>query len=173
MEKFRDLLVEEVRRRMLGEGIPRIKKCLAELTTEEVWYRPNEHSNSVGNLVLHLCGNVRQWLLAGLGGHADLRQRQAEFDERGPLPVAELVTRLDALATDVEATLASLTPEQVLQPVEIQGFSETGVSVLVHVVEHFSYHTGQITFFTKWKKDMDMGYYAGQNLDAVGRSGFD
>lgn len=173
MNEFRDLLINEVRRRLIVESIPRIKQCLAELTTEEIWYRPNENSNSVGNLVLHLCGNVRQWLLSGLGGYTDNRRRKAEFDERGPFPTSALVRHLDELAEEVEKVLAKLTAEQILQSIEIQGFKENGVSVLVHVVEHFSYHTGQITYYVKWRKDINTAYYAGINLDAVGKSRFD
>jgi uncharacterized damage-inducible protein DinB len=173
MEKFRDLLVREVRRRLLEENIPRIKQCLGELTGEEVWYRPNEQSNSVGNLVLHLCGNVRQWLLSGLGGYPDHRRRQQEFEEQGPIPTHVLVRHLDELAEEVEKVLAVLTTENLLQPVEVQGFKENGISVLVHVVEHFSYHTGQITYYVKWRKNISTNYYGGLDLSAVGRVGFD
>lgn len=173
MEQYRDLLVREVRRRLGEENVPRIKKCLAELTTEEIWYRPNENSNSVGNLVLHLCGNVRQWLLSGLGGYTDNRRRQQEFDERGPFPTSILLRHLDELMEEVDKVLNRLTAEQLLQPVEIQGFMETGVSVLVHVIEHFSYHTGQITYYVKWRKNINTAYYGGINLDVVGRNSFD
>ncbi len=173
MEEYRDLLVREVRRRLMEENVPRIKKCLSELTTEEIWYRPNENSNSVGNLVLHLCGNVRQWLLSGLGGYTDNRRRQQEFDEKGPFPTSILLRHLDELMEEVDKVLNRVTSEQLLLPVEIQGFMETGVSVLVHVIEHFSYHTGQITYYVKWRKNINMAYYAGKNLDAVGITSFD
>ncbi len=169
MNEYRDLLINEVRRRLIGESISRIKQCLAELTTEEIWYRPNENSNSVGNLVLHLCGNVRQWLLGGMGGYTDNRRRQAEFDERGPFPTTALVRHLDELAEEVEKVLSRITFEQLLQPVEVQNFKENGVSVLVHVVEHFSYHTGQITYYVKWRKNINTAYYSGINLDVVGK----
>ena len=162
---FRDLLITEVRRRLFGDGVPRIKRCLSELTEAEIWYRPNEHSNSVGNLVLHLCGNVRQWILTGLGGQPDSRIRQLEFDEKGPVPVEELLRRLDVVMAEVEKVLDELT--EVLQPVVVQGFEENGVSVLLHVVEHFSYHVGQITYFVKWRKNMDTGYFAGLDLDVT------
>jgi uncharacterized damage-inducible protein DinB len=168
MDEYRELLVQEVRRRLMDENVPRIKQCLAELTTEEIWYRPNENSNSVGNLVLHLCGNVRQWLLSGLGGYTDNRRRQQEFDERGPFPTSILLRHLDELMEETDKVLNKLTAEKILQPVEVQGFTETGVSVLMHVVEHFSYHTGQITYYVKWRKDINTAYYNGINLDAVG-----
>ena len=173
MDEFRDLLIREVRRRIIEESVPRIKKCLAELNTEEIWYRPNENSNSVGNLVLHLCGNVRQWLLSGLGGYTDNRRRQQEFDERGPFPTTILVRHLDELVEEMEKVLSNLTAERMLQPVDVQGFKENGVSILVHIVEHFSYHTGQITYYVKWRKNINTAFYSGMDLDAIGRVGFD
>lgn len=168
MEEFKTLLVNEVRRRIFGEGIPRIKKCLAELSEEEVWFRPNENSNGVGNLVLHLCGNVRQWLLTGLDRQLDIRKRQEEFDEKGPMAKSELEKRLNQLDVDVEEFLTRLPDEILTQKVVVQGFDENGISVLVHVVEHFSYHVGQIAYFTKWRKNMDVGFYADEDLDVTG-----
>ena len=168
MDDFRALLKREVPRRLVEENVPRIKKCLSELSTEEIWYRPNDNSNSVGNLVLHLCGNVRQWLLSGLGGYTDNRRRQQEFEERGPFPTSALVRHLDELGEEVEKVLGRLTTEKIMQPVEIQGFTENRISVLVHVVEHFSYHTGQITYYVKWRKNINTGYYENINLDKVG-----
>ena len=163
--QFHELLLAEVRRRLLGESVPRLKKCLGELTEEEIWRRPNEHSNSVGNLVLHLCGNVRQWLLSGLGKQPDTRHRQAEFDERGPIAVQALIGRLDELVEEVEALLGQLRPEDLLAEHPVQTFRENGVSILVHVVEHFSYHTGQVSYIVKAWKDLDLGYYRGIELE--------
>jgi uncharacterized damage-inducible protein DinB len=165
MKIYKDLLVAEVRRRLFHENIPRLKKCLGELSEEEIWCRPNDHSNSVGNLVLHVCGNVRQWLIAGLGGHPDTRQRQTEFDERGPVPTPKLIALLDQLQKEAEQTLDEISLEKILSPVKVQGFEESGLGVLIHVVEHFSYHVGQVTYFVKWQKDRDLGYYSGQDLD--------
>ncbi len=170
MEQYRvfsDLLIAEIRRRLLGEGAPRIRKCLAELDEAEIWFRPNEHSNAVGNLVLHLCGNVRQWIVSALGAYPDVRQRQLEFDERGPISAAELVRRLDEVMAEVEKVLDRLTPDKILEEYQVQGYRETGLSILVHVTEHFSYHVGQITYFVKWRKNMDVGYYKGVDLDVT------
>ncbi len=159
-------LLAEVRRRLFEEGIPRLKKCLSLLNEQEVWWRPNEHSNSVGNLVLHLCGNARQWICSGLGKQPDHRRRSEEFAERSPLPTAELLQRLNALQNDIEAVLQKLSPADLLEQHPVQVYRENGVSILVHVVEHFSYHVGQVTYLVKWLKDLDTGYYAGQNLES-------
>ncbi|MEO1259121.1 MAG: DUF1572 family protein [Bacteroidota bacterium] len=168
MEEVKKLLIAEVRKRLMEEGVPRIKKCLSELNEQEIWMRPNEHSNGVGNLVLHLCGNVRQWVVSGLGGLPDTRNRSLEFNEKGPIPTSELIARLDAVMEETDQVLNLLTSEQIVQPINIQGFDETGLSVLVHVMEHFSYHVGQITYFVKWKKDIDTAYYGGMELNEFG-----
>lgn len=162
------LLVNEVKRRLFEEGIPRIEKCLKELSEAEVWQRPNEQSNSVGNLILHLCGNVRQWLIAGLGHKVDVRQRQTEFDERGPISKAELLDKLNLLERDVRLILGEIEAEDLVEVHKVQAFEETGVSILVHVTEHFSYHVGQITYFVKAIKNMDMAYYGDIDLEEKG-----
>ena len=160
------LLVDEAAFRLLQESIPRLHKCLNRLSQEEIWFRPNENTVSIGNLVLHLCGNVRQWLISGLGGAPDHRERQLEFDEPGPLPTEELRVQLDRLSREIEATLEGLSPKQLVSSYHVQGNQVSGVSILVHVVEHFSYHVGQVTILVKSRKNMDMGYYEGQNLDS-------
>src|SRR6516164_123230 len=81
----------------LTSALARIKHCLGQLTDEQVWWRSRPALNSIGNLILHLCGNLRQWVVAGLGGAADSRDRPAEFAERGPLPKEELLRMLEAV----------------------------------------------------------------------------
>ena len=163
---MQETLLREVRRRLFDEGVPRLKKCLDQLTDEEIWQRPNANSNSMGNLVLHLTGNVRQWIIAGLDEQEDTRQRQAEFDEKGPIDRQQMLADLDAVMEEAEEVLNRLTPEKLLQQFDVQGFQETGIGILLHVVEHFSYHVGQMTYYVKALKDMDMGYYAGLDLEA-------
>jgi uncharacterized damage-inducible protein DinB len=164
-KNFRDQFILEIKKRLFEENVPRLKKCLAQLTETEIWYRPNAHSNSIGNLVLHLCGNVRQWVLSGLGEQADTRKRQQEFDEKGPVPTEKLVQMVDELMHEVERVLDNLSPEMLLEKRDVQVYRETGLSILVHVVEHFSYHVGQMTYFVKWRKDMDIGYYSDTDLE--------
>ena len=134
------------------------------LTEKEIWYRPNTNSNSVGNITLHLCGNIRQWIIAGLGGHQDVRERQKEFDEQGPIPLEKLLELLIVLKKDVEVVLNNVSPKDLIEKRDVQIYQESGLSILLHVVEHFSYHVGQVTYIVKMLKDVDTGYYAGQNL---------
>ena len=154
----------EIKRRLFEENIPRLKKCLEELTDVQIWYRPNQHSNSIGNLVLHLCGNVRQWVVAGLGKNTDIRQRQKEFDEKGPISVEKMLKDLDELIVEVDQILNKITPYDLLEVRNVQGYQESGLSILLHIAEHFSYHVGQMTYIVKMLKDMDMGYYEGHDL---------
>ncbi len=158
-------LINEVKRRIIHESVPRIKQCLGQLSTDEIWHRPNKNVVSVGNLVLHLMGNLRQWVLSGLGGQPDQRQRNREFDHTDPLPATELVQQLDALMTEVDVVLDQLTPADLLTTYRVQGYEETGVAILMHVTEHFSYHTGQITYFVKTRKNVDMKYYGDHDLN--------
>lgn len=161
-------LLQECRRRLFEESFQRLRQCLNRLSEEDIWYRPNAHSNSVGNLTLHLCGNVRQWVVGGLGGWPDTRQRQAEFDEQGPLPTERLLELLDETEADARAIIDQLQPEDWTRTYHVQGFEETGVGIMLHVVEHFSYHVGQVTYFLKVRKNASAGYYEGMDLDAKG-----
>ncbi|HKK77951.1 MAG TPA: DinB family protein [Saprospiraceae bacterium] len=159
MYSISQLLIEQVRVRIFKENIPRIKQCLETLTEAEIWYRPNNNSNAVGNLVLHLCGNARQWIVAGLTDQPDTRDRNYEFEERGPLPTAQLVQLLDQTQEEIEAVLSQLSPADLEREYDVQVFRESGLGILVHVIEHFSYHSGQITYFVKARKNIDTGYY--------------
>lgn len=161
-------LLAECERRLFDESRPRIEKCLEMLSDDQIWWRPNDSTVSVGNLVLHLCGNVRQWIIGGLGGAEDKRRRSSEFEERGPIPRTELLARLGSTLDEAQSVMRKLEPTALLQKRTVQGFDETDVTVLIHVVEHFSYHTGQITYAAKSLTDRDTGYYAGLNLEQTG-----
>jgi len=149
----------------LKENTAKITSCLNWLTEEEIWHRANNSSNSVGNLVLHLCGNVRQYIISSLGQHEDLRDRDAEFSTTGGLKRDELVEKLNATIETCYEVLEQLKTEDLLRKFTVQGFSYTGVGNIIHAVEHFSYHTGQIAFWTKVLKDKDLGFYAGLDLN--------
>lgn len=166
--KLGEELIRQCKIQIVDTSAPRIKKCLGLLSEEEIWRRPNTEVVSIGNLVLHLCGNIKQHVHFGLGGDPDDRTRQAEFDEKGPIPTGDLIERLDATMNRTREVLETLDPKRLLENRTIQGEEVNGVTTLVHVTEHFSYHTGQITYLTKMMKEIDLGYYAGRDLDVTG-----
>lgn len=129
--------------------LPRIERCLKQLAREQIWWRPNAASNSVGNLVLHLDGNVRQWIISGLGGAPDERQRDLEFSERGPLPRRVLLSRLRKTVEKASGVPSSLSAEDMARVHRTQKFRVTGMEAIFHVTEHFSHHAGQIILLTK------------------------
>ncbi len=159
------LILNELNRRLFDESYPRINSCLHLLTEDQIWHRPNSSCNSIGNLVLHLMGNVRQWILSGLIGQKDIRKRKVEFEIDSRLPRSELTKVMNSLKSDVLEALPHLPPNWVEQIYHIQGFEENGIGVVVHVIEHFSYHTGQISLYTKILLDQDLRYYENIDLD--------
>jgi len=163
-DDLRDALVREVILRIYDECLPRIIKCLDQLDDSRIWWRPNENSNSIGNLVLHLCGNVRQWIYSGLGKNEDMRNRQTEFDERGPIPGEVLREKLVTTMELVRPVITNIPTEELLNIRSVQTFEETGLTILVHVTEHFSYHTGQIAYITKMLMNKPLGFYDGVSL---------
>jgi uncharacterized damage-inducible protein DinB len=140
------------------EYVPKIERAIDPLTTEEIWWRPNEASNSIGNLILHLAGNVRQWIVGGVGGGSMARDRESEFQTREPLDAAELSRRLRAAVDDACAVIAASEPH-LTERREIQGFDTTVFGAIYHVVEHFAMHTGQIILLAKAQTGRDAGFY--------------
>jgi uncharacterized damage-inducible protein DinB len=147
----------------------RIQACLDRLSEEQIWMREHETQNAVGNLVLHLCGNVRQWIVAAIGGQPDTRMRDAEFAARGGMPAAELKQQLSSGVAGAVAVIESLSAERLAARVRIQGYDVTVLEAIYHVVEHFSHHTGQIIFATKLFTQEDPGFYAHLKQSAHGR----
>lgn len=133
----------------LGNAISRIRHCLGQLRDEQIWRRPREEMNSVGNLVLHLCGNLRQWIVIGLGGGEDRRDRPAEFAERGPIARADLLHQLDNVVAEATTVLTRMTGTELLRPRRIQGFDVTGVGAIFDSVPHFRGHTQEIVHMTR------------------------
>lgn len=151
--------LDESRRYLAKEYAVKIRLCLEELSDEDLWWRPHEHANSIGNLLLHLAGNIRQWIVSGVGGAPDTRLRQAEFDKRGPLPRDEVLRRLDAALSDTDQVLRALDPAALTQDRQIQGRDTNVFRAIYHVVEHFGMHTGQIAYITKLRTGEDLGFY--------------
>jgi uncharacterized damage-inducible protein DinB len=148
--------IDESRRLLTHDYLPKIEACLADLGDEDIWSRPNEASNSIGNLLLHLRGNVTQWIVGGVGQRPVERHRQQEFDERRHLPARDLLAGLKSALADVDAVLAGLDPASLLSRRDIQGYDVTVLAAIYHVVEHFSMHTGQIITMTKARAGRDL-----------------
>lgn len=137
----------------------RIEACLEQLTVEQIWARGSESENAIGNLVLHLNGNVRQWILSNLGGEPDTRVRDSEFAARSGAAASDLAHMLKDTAQRAASTISNLTTGQLTAMYSIQKYEVSGVDVVFHVVEHFSQHTGQIIFATKMLTGTDAGFY--------------
>jgi uncharacterized damage-inducible protein DinB len=156
--KLADLCVRQWRCRFEERYLPRIVGCLEQLSDDEIWWRPNEASNSIGNLVLHICGNLRQWIISGLGGAADLRQRDKEFAERGPVAREALAEKLRQTVREACTVLARVDANDLTKRRRIQQFDVTGYEAAAHVIEHVAYHSGQIIYITKLKRAKDLGF---------------
>jgi uncharacterized damage-inducible protein DinB len=141
------------------EYLPKIERCLEQLTDAQIWFRPNEASNSIGNLVLHLCGNARQWIVSGVGDSPDRRDRDSEFRQRKIIPKVELLELLRTTINEVEQVLADLDSNVILERRTIQGKDVELLEAIFHVTEHFSMHTGQIILLTKMLAQTDMTFY--------------
>ena len=149
----------------LEENTPRVAACLAHLNEDEVWMRPNDVSNSVGNLILHLCGNIRQYAISSLGGADDKRVRDVEFTTEGGYSKAELLVLLTTTVADATAVVKNTGTDELLRQRNVQGFLLSGIGIIIHITEHYSYHTGQIAFWVKQLKSKNLGFYAGINLN--------
>ena len=154
-----EVFLLQARQHVREEFLPKIQDCLSKLTEEDIWWRGDETNNSVGNLLLHLAGNVRQWIVSGVGGEKDIRQRASEFSERRPLSKEELWRKLEDAVADADRVLARFSPEHLLDSRHIQKYDLTALQAIFHVVEHFSYHTGQIIYITKLKRKTDLKFY--------------
>ena len=159
-------LKEQFNKRLYEESVVRIEKVLHMLSEDEIWHSPNEHANSIGNLILHLCGNVTQWIGTGIGGLPDIRERDLEFNTTKIYSKEFLINKLYGLKNTTDEALGSLKDDDILlEARQVQGYDETVLSILIHVIEHFSYHTGQIAVIAKYLKAQDLGFYEGVDLN--------
>ena len=105
--------------------------------------------NSIANLLLHLCGNVGQWIVSGVGGSADIRQRQQEFDDRSGTPKDELLQQIESVVTDAKRVLLETSAEELLRPRLVQGNEVTAVRAMIHSLAHFQGHVQEIVHMTR------------------------
>lgn len=141
------------------EYLPKIRACLAQLTEADLWWRPNRASNSVGNLLLHLAGNLRQWIVCGVGGAPDTRDRAREFDTPEQGSKAATLDALERVVVAAATVLEGLRDEQLAERRTIQGREVSVLEAVYHVVEHFAMHTGQVAWITKARTGRDLAFY--------------
>ena len=149
----------------IEENTHRILKCLQEIDEVETWQAPNEKSNSIGNLILHLCGNIRQYAISALGEKKDTRDRPKEFSIKEGPGKESLFDELVNTVAEAISILKNIDEARLTKIYSVQGFSLSGIGIIIHVTEHYSYHTGQIAFWTKQLKNKDLGFYANIDLN--------
>jgi Protein of unknown function (DUF1572) len=162
------LFLEFSREKLLNQYWPRMRSCVESLNDKQIWWRPNDASNSVGNLLLHLNGNVRQWMVASFNHMDDKRDRPVEFSTSGNISGGELIRQLDNTLQEASSVLSRLTESDLLTRFEIQGYNVTGLQAVYQVVEHFGLHHGQILYITKMLRGEDLGFY--RELSQTGHS---
>ena len=143
----------------LAENLDRIESCVPRLSEQLVWARDSDNENAVGNLLLHLDGNLRQWIGSAIGGAPDTRHRQSEFSARSGPAASVLVSNLRAAVQDAVRVIRSVPHDRLTEAVTIQGNDTTVLGAIFHVVEHFSGHTYQIILMTKRATHEDLGFY--------------
>ena len=149
----------------IDENLQKINQCIDLLSETEIWFSPNTKLNSVGNLIQHLCGNITQYILTTLGGAADNRIRDAEFEISGSLTKAALISNLQNVIKNSTRIIRQTTAEELFESKKVQVYELTGIGIILHVTEHLSYHTGQIALLTKLITQKDLGFYAGLDLN--------
>ncbi|HAA68614.1 MAG: hypothetical protein CMJ70_19580 [Planctomycetaceae bacterium] len=135
----------------LDSALQIIRHCVDQLSDVQLWWRPAESMNSVANLILHLCGNVRQWVISGVGEAVDVRERQKEFDQRNSALKAELMQQLESTVADAKVVLSDVSVEGLLRVRRVQGSDVTGMQAIFHSVSHFRGHTQEIVHMTRFQ----------------------
>ncbi|WP_299534194.1 DUF1572 family protein [Ulvibacterium sp.] len=148
----------------MDESTRMVHICMEQLSEEEIWRRHNESSNSIGNQILHLCGNITQYAIAALGQAADSRDRDKEFEARSGYSKSQLVHMLVDTVERAKRVMDGSNVQNLMRKRNVQGFYFSGMGIIIHVVEHYSYHVGQIAQWTKMLKNMDLGFYDGIDL---------
>ena len=164
-EKLREEFVQNSLYR-LDENTRMNSISLELLSEEDIWKRPNESLNSIGNVIVHICGNITQYVISSLGEQEDVRERDTEFTAQSGYTKIELLQKLTNTIDVAKRVINDAKVDQLVRKREVQGFYFSGIGVVLHAVEHYSYHTGQIAFWVKQVKNMDLGFYDGHDLNA-------
>lgn len=159
-EDFKEQIVFRIQ-----ENSSRIEKCLSLLSEEEVWLQSGPETNSIANLILHLCGNIGQYIISSLGEKKDFRHRELEFSSRKGFTKNELYEKMETTCSAAIKVINGSSMEKLQKVRSVQGFKMTGLAACIHVAEHYSYHTGQIALLTKLFSKKDLGFYADFDLD--------
>lgn len=149
----------------LDEGTRMIKISLDSISESDIWKKPNELSNSIGNQITHICGNMTQYIIASLGEQDDYRNRDEEFSMTGGFTKIQLIQKLEETVKNAKLVLNGCNKKQLVKKREVQGFNLSGIGIVIHAVEHYSYHTGQIAFWTKLMTNKDLGFFDGRDLN--------
>jgi len=149
----------------IEKNTTKIIKCLEGLNEEQIWLRPNEVSNSIGNILLHLCGNITQYIISALGVQPDIRERDKEFSAKTGYNKDELQNKLTSTVEQAVIIIRNSDEYRLMKIYSVQGFNLSGIAIIVHVTEHFSHHTGQIIFWTKLLSGNDLAFYANTDLN--------
>ena len=152
-QNLSSVTVEALRARITRVLPQQIRTCVEELSDEQLWWRPNEQSNSVGNLVLHVSGSMRHYLSRGVGGLQYNRDRPAEFAERGPIPRAQLLAVFDETIDQAAQVFGALDGARLLDPTDEPDYVPTIFDTIINIAIHLATHTGQIVFITKMLKE--------------------
>jgi uncharacterized damage-inducible protein DinB len=158
-QELAEVFIRTCRTKLSEDYYPRVARCLNELAPGDIWWRPHETSNSIGNLILHLCGNIRQWIIASLGESSDIRNRPKEFAERTQIPKAELLRHLRDTLREADEVLERFDRARLLEIRIIQQWDVTCFEAVFQVVEHFSQHLGQIIYITKLRTGNDLKFF--------------
>jgi hypothetical protein len=137
-------------RHSLNHSLVKIKHCFDQLDDSHMGWRPFEEQNSLTNLILHLCGNIGQWIISAAGNVPDHRNRPAEFATRTPLPKSELLARLTDTINKADQVVSRLTPQELVQPRRIQATETNVLAAIFDCVRHLEGHTHEIVYITRF-----------------------
>ena len=151
--------VATCRHRLMEEYFPKIERCILEVPEDDIWWRAHETDNSIGNLILHLTGNIRQWIISGIGGASDARNRPQEFAEREHIPKLELLRKFRETLTEADRVLEQFDVNRLVEVRRFQEWEHTCLYAISHVVEHVAQHMGQIIYITKLRKGVDLKFF--------------
>ena len=160
-DEIASLYLAAARKKLVETYWPQLRECVSSLSAEQLWWRPNDASNSIGNLLMHLNGNVDHWIVSGFEGRDSGRDRPREFSTRDGQTADELLARLGATVAAADAVLSRLTADQLAATFTFFGETVSGAEVIFHVVSHFTLHYGQIVYAVKAMQNRDLGFYRG------------